>query len=213
MRSKSLSSVSKKNSVKELKFRLELDTLKDNLLKESNNFSKNKNKNDSSSGGEKKKYVSDHDTLCNYSEKDEQNEQNDQNEQNEQNEKQIHSVIRKMLDFKKTNKFLSQEILNKQKLISQKERIILQLKEELNFHLNENTQLKANYENISNLKSEVEKNRNGVSEFCKNLKNKFKSYVQIIDMYEEKISICHKERSQIIKSSESIIDMKSSDKY
>jgi hypothetical protein len=198
-KSKSLATQSQRNSMKELQIKMELDELKHNLLKET------KNRNKYGSSGKKgirknNSQFGPHDTLCNYSNSVEHAENHD--------EKTVRGVLRKMLDFKKTNHFLSKEILDKQKTISTKEKIVLQLYDELRFHMTDNEKLRINYEEVLKLKSECEVNRNGVSDFCKNLKNKFKSFVKLIDSYEDRISDLNKDRENIISTNESIIDMK-----
>lgn len=181
-----------RNCLQSKEVHMEMEQVKDNLLNEARNKTSRHNKTWARSN-----HPSDYETLCNFAD-------------SERKERPyIHSVIKKMLDFKKTNKTLSKQILEKQKNICHKEKMILQLYEELNFHLNENSHLKANYENISILKNQVEHNKNGVTAYCQNLKKKFKHYVEIIDMYEDKISLLKKDREQLIKSCDHIINMKS----
>jgi len=118
------------------------------------------------------------------------------------------SVIRDMLYMKKTNNFLGNEILIKKKKILQKEKFILQLLNELNFHLKDNSFLKSELNTIIELKHQCEINVKGVTDYCCNLKSKYKSDLQLINKYEDNISELKIQRENIINSSESIIKMK-----
>ena len=89
----------------------------------------------------------------------------------------------------------------------------MQMYEELNFLLEENSQLKLNLENSKKTREECEMNRNGVYNYCDGLKAKLKSFVETIDNYEYKIRVFKMDRDQVIKSGDAIIDMKSNKKH
>ena len=163
--------MSSSKSFQDLTLKLELDIIKENLLKET--FSSNLEKNEN-----KPEYFT-------------------------------RSVIKNMLLMKKTNNLLSHEILEKKKNILLKEKLIRQLCDEFSFQNLENIYLKSDYKTIVDLKNKCEINRNGVTDYCNHLKTKFKSFVQIIEKYEENICDLKKKRENIIKSSDVIIEMKS----
>jgi hypothetical protein len=184
-RSKSSQAI-KKDSIKDLKLKLELDELRKNLTKDLSL--------------PKKKVVESpitQESLCNYINCD------------KLEEKTVRKVIRKMLDFKKTNRTLSQEILGYKRNTSWKEKMILQLLEEVDYYMLENDQLKSELYNISTIRCETEHNKNGVTEYCKNLKRKFKDFVKTIDAYEGQIYNLKSETMAIVRANEAVIDMKS----
>ncbi len=178
----------KKNSIQDLQFKMEIEELQANLLK---TIRKKKLQPDSEDGKNPEE------SVCNY------------NCNDEKQIKTMEHVLKKMLKMKKDNIFLSRDIFDKHYLVSKKEKMIMQLYEELNFYLCENSQLEQNLEEIKKLKSECEENRDGVSEYCKELKHKFKAFVEIIEKYEDKISKLRRQRDTLIVTNDSVIEMKS----
>ena len=113
-----------------------------------------------------------------------------------------------MLDVKKSNHLIGQNILNRKRVITEKEKIILQLYEDLRYNLNENSKLQLNVEESKNLVKEWEKSRNEIVDYCSNLKKKYSDFVKLIEDFEEKIKELHKEKEQMIRINESILEMK-----
>jgi hypothetical protein len=173
------------NNTKEIKMKIQCEELASNLK-----LTKSSYQNKSMSNSRQEEFGN---TLCNYN----------------SDKAQMKTVLKQMLDYKKTNKNISKEVIEKIKFASWKEKMILQLYEELNYHMKDNSVLTGSLERISNLKNECELNRNLISEYCEKLKSQFKSFVETIEMYEERIQILKKEREQLIRTNEAIIDMKS----
>lgn len=178
---------SKKNSINDIKLQMELEELKSNLIKTIRSKSTLPQSCDDERNPEE--------TVCNYID--------------DKKSKTMEEILKKMLKMKKDNKFISKDIFEKYIVVNRKEKMILQLYEELNFFLNENSQLEIDLEELKNLREECQINRDGVTEYCKELKIKFKSYVEIIDKYEEKIAILKKQRDNLIVTNDSILEMKS----
>jgi hypothetical protein len=178
---------SKKNSINDIKLQMELEELKSNLIKTIRSKSTLPQSCDDERNPEE--------TVCNYID--------------DKKAKTMEEILKKMLKMKKDNKFISKDIFEKYIVVNRKEKMIMQLYEELNFFLNENSQLEIDLEELKNLREECQINRDGVTEYCKELKIKFKSYVEIIDKYEEKITILKKQRDNLIVTNDSILEMKS----
>lgn len=178
---------SKKNSINDIKLQMELEELKSNLIKTIRSKSTLPQSCDDERNAEE--------TVCNYID--------------DKKAKTMEEILKKMLKMKKDNKFISKDIFEKYIVVNRKEKMIMQLYEELNFFLNENSQLEIDLEELKNLREECQINRDGVTEYCKDLKIKFKSYVEIIDKYEEKITILKKQRDNLIVTNDSILEMKS----
>lgn len=178
---------SKKNSINDIKLQMELEELKSNLIKTIRSKSTLPQSCDEERNPEE--------TVCNYID--------------DKKAKTMEEILKKMLKMKKDNKFISKDIFEKYIVVNRKEKMIMQLYEELNFFLNENSQLEIDLEELKNLREECQINRDGVTEYCKDLKIKFKSYVEIIDKYEEKITILKKQRDNLIVTNDSILEMKS----
>lgn len=178
---------SKKNSINDIKLQMELEELQSNLIKTIRSKSTLPQSYDDERNPEE--------TVCNYID--------------DKKAKTMEEILKKMLKMKKDNKFISKDIFEKYIVVNRKEKMILQLYEELNFFLNENSQLEIDLEELKNLREECQINRDGVTEYCKELKIKFKSYVEIIDKYEEKIAILKKQRDNLIVTNDSILEMKS----
>jgi hypothetical protein len=178
---------SKKNSINDLQLQMELEELQSNLIK----TIRSKSTLPQSCEDEKNPQ----ETLCNYND--------------EKKAKTMEQILKKMLKMKKDNNFISKDIFDKHVVVTRKEKMIMQLYEELNFFLNENSQLEIDLEELKKLREECEINRDGVTEYCKELKFKFKSFVEIIDKYEEKIATLKKQRDSLIVTNDSILEMKS----
>jgi hypothetical protein len=184
----------KQNTLREIKHRMEFEELKTNLLRSTNSLRTLKKADDE---------------ICNYS-KTNTNffNKNSITIGNDTQQPTLADILKKMLKIKKENRNVSKEILHTKVSSIQKEKMIRQMIEEIKFFENENSQLSTNLAQIKELKKEIETNRAGVEEFCKELKIKFKSYVQIIDKYEDKIRILKKDRDQLIHVNDQIVEMK-----
>jgi hypothetical protein len=178
---------SKKNSINDLKLQMELEELQSNLLKTMRSKSTLPQSSDYDRNPEE--------TVCNYNDN--------------KKSKTMEEILKKMLKMKKDNKSISKDIFDKYIVVNRKEKMIMQLYDELNFFLNENFQYEIELEELKKLKVECQTNKDGVTEYCKELKIKFKSYVEIIDKYEEKIAILKKQRDNLIVTNDSILEMKS----
>lgn len=183
----------KQSPIKEIKHKLEFEELKTNLLRSTNSFRNSKKE----------------DEICNYS----KTNTNFFNKNiisigGDNQNPTMADVLKKMLKMKKENRNVSKEIFHTKVSAIQKEKMIRQMIEEIKFFENENGQLSTDLIQIKELKKEIEVNRAGVEEFCKELKIKFKSYVQIIESYEEKIKLLKKDRDQLISVNDQIVEMK-----
>jgi len=191
--------MTKSNSINDLQHKIELEDLKMNLFSETNRFKKTfSNTTQKNFNKTIKEIKIPFDSICNYSK------ENDCSEK----ENSLKNIIKRMLDVKKSNHFIGQNILNSKRVISDKEKIILQLYEDLRYNLNENSKLQLNLEESKNLGKEWEKSRNEIVDYCNNLKKKYSDFVKLIEDFEEKIKELQKEKQQMIRINESILEMK-----
>ena len=192
--------LTKSNSLQDLKSKLDVHDLKTNLLNDTSRY-----KNSTGFNFNKTNLKSQIDSICNYSNDGEKNEKFCKMNQ----EDPLMNIIRKMIDVKKSNHILGQDILNRKKIITSKEKIILQLYEDLRYNLTENKILTLELESSKKLSSEWESSRNAIVEYCNNLKIKYYDFIKVIEDYEHKISELKREKDQIKRINESIIEMKS----
>ena len=191
--------MTKSNSINDLQFKIELEDLKINLFSETNRFKKTfSNTTQNNFNKTIKEIKIPFDSICNYSKEGDGSEK----------ENSFKNIIKRMLDVKKSNHLIGQKILNRKRVISDKEKIILQLYEDLRYNLNENSKMQLNLEESKNLVKEWEKSRNEIVDYCNNLKKKYSDFVKLIEDFEEKIKELHKEKEQMIRINESILEMK-----
>jgi hypothetical protein len=200
--------LTKSNSITDLQSKVEFEDLKQNLKNGTNRFKKTfsnstTHKNLIKTSKETKFQL---ESICNYSK---ENEEHQKLENHQNIENSLKTILRRMMDVKKSNHLIVQEIINKKNLITSKEKLILQLYEDLRYNLNENSKLELNYEDSKRLSNEWEVSRNSIVDYCDNLKNKFFEFVKKIEDFEEKIKELKKEKQQIIRINEAIIEMKS----
>lgn len=194
--------LSKSNSVKEIKYKHDVEDLKSFLYNDTSRYKNSTGFNFNKTNGNLKSQI---DSICNYSNEEEKNE----NLSKMNKEDPFMNIIKKMIDVKKSNHILGQDILNRKKIISSKEKIILQLYENLRSNLIENKILTIELESSRKLSSEWESSRNAIIEYCNNLKLKYYDFVKLIEDYEHRISELKREKEQIIRINKSIIEMKS----
>lgn len=195
MKTRSLSKSFRKESqrsesLKEIRKNLEINDLKVNLLKNStaSNFYISK---------EKSKFPFEEvNKKC-----------NDLN--SSPDKQQIKNILRKMLDIKKENLRMSRNILKIHTNNNTKEKIIIQLNEEMNHFKFKNKFIKENLDDLTSVREKCEINRDGVIEFCNNLKKRYKSFMEIINKYEFSIKSLNEERESIVKTFENLCELKS----
>ena len=89
-----------------------------------------------------------------------------------------------------------------------KESLIIELREELKYHLKFNLIYKNFLSKVIKLKDVVKENKEKVEENAKLLKEAFKDRFNIVDQYEKTISLLNIEKKDIIKANEDIIKMR-----
>jgi hypothetical protein len=125
-----------------------------------------------------------------------------------QDRSEMKILLRKMLTLKKENDQMSKQIYKKHLNLRNKEKIIFQLNEEMKHFQLRNEDMKYKLEDMNILREVCEKNRDGVIQYCKNLKHRYKSFMEIINKYESKIEVLHIERENIFKNFEIICEAK-----
>ena len=111
---------------------------------------------------------------------------------------------------KKTNKLLKEQdslIFNFQNNIT-KESLIIELRDELKYHLQCNLIYKSFLAKSKKLKEIVENNKKSVQQNADLLRDTFKDRFNIIDQYEKTISLLNEEKKDILKSNEDILKMR-----
>ncbi len=174
-------------SLKEIKEKFEIENLKENLCKNAT-MSGFYNK-----GSERRVLKED---KCNYG------------TYYTSDKMQIKNVLRKMLDLKKANLQMGKNIVKMHSSANQKEKIIIQLNEEMNYFKNKNENVKQELDQHCAIREICEKNRDGVIDFCQNLKKRYKVFMEIINKYENKIESLNQERESLYKTFENILEMK-----
>ena len=89
-----------------------------------------------------------------------------------------------------------------------KESLIIELREELKYHLKFNIIYKNFLSKVIKLKDVVKENKEKVEENAKLLKEAFKDRFNIVDQYEKTISLLDIEKKDIIKANKDIIKMR-----
>ena len=120
----------------------------------------------------------------------------------------LRSLVLEILYNKKNNLTNTKKLIEKVHNLITKEDIILQLRKELKYH----ERLRSNFNNyleiISEIKDLCKKNKGEVQSLSDELRKNFKEDVSIIDKYEAKINLIKKEKEEIIKINDEIIDNK-----
>jgi CRISPR-associated protein Cas8b1/Cst1 subtype I-B len=99
-------------------------------------------------------------------------------------------------------------LLNKLKDKITKETLILELREELKYHLKSNTVYTNFLNKIIHLKDIVKENRDKLEQNTEILKETFSERFNIIEKYEKSIDLLGKEKTDIIEESEEIYKLK-----
>ena len=120
----------------------------------------------------------------------------------------LRSLLVEMLHTKKENTQRTKGLLTQVNKLITKESLIIQLRAEYKYIKLLNFYYKQYLTLIKNLKEKCLENKNGVKEFCDNLRKSGKGDTLIIDKYEEKINQLKKEKKEIIKTNEGIIKIK-----
>ena len=120
----------------------------------------------------------------------------------------LRSLLVEMLHTKKENTQRTKGLLTQVNKLITKESLIIQLRAEYKYIKLLNFYYKQYLILIKNLKEKCLENKNGVKEFCDNLRKSGKGDTLIIDKYEEKINQLKKEKKEIIKTNEGIIKIK-----
>ena len=121
---------------------------------------------------------------------------------------QLRSLLTEMLYTKKENIQRTKNLLKEVNKIINKENIIIQLRTELKYIKLLNSYYKQYLTVIQNLKEKFLDNKIGVEKYCDELRRNGKNDTLIIDRYEEKINLLKKEKQEIIKTNEAIINIK-----
>ena len=120
----------------------------------------------------------------------------------------LRSIVLEILNNKKNNLTNTKKLIEKVHNLITKEDIILQLRKEYKYHERLRTNFNKYLEIISEIKDLCKKNKGEVQGLSDELRKNFKEDVNIIDKYEAKISLIKKEKEDIIKINDDIIDNK-----
>lgn len=113
--------------------------------------------------------------------------------------------------MKKSNHLLSQDTLNKLISKTDKEKIIMDLKVELQYLQALQSNYQSNLDVINSTGKETEKNHSEISIYCACLRDELKEFVHQIDLYEDKIFSLKEESDQLKRGNESITSQKQSE--
>ena len=114
------------------------------------------------------------------------------------------------INVKKANTSMKEQdsiIFNLQNNIT-KESLIIELRDELKYHLQCNLIYKSFLAKSQKLKEIVENNKKSVQQNADLLRDTFKDRFNIIDQYEKTISLLNEEKKDILKSNEDILKMR-----
>jgi hypothetical protein len=120
----------------------------------------------------------------------------------------LRSLVLEILNNKKNNLTNTRKLIEQVHNLITKEDIILQLRLELKYHERLKTIFKNYLELISEIKDVCKKNKSEVQSLSDELRKNFHEDVKIIDKYEAKIALIKKEKEDIIKINDEIIDNK-----
>jgi len=120
----------------------------------------------------------------------------------------LRSLLEEMLHTKKENIKRTKGLLSEVNKLITKESLIIQLRTEHKYIKLLNLYYKQYLSLIKDLKEKCFQNKNGVKEFCDELRKNGKDDTVVIDKYEEKIRQLKKEKKEIIKTNEGIIKIK-----
>ena len=120
----------------------------------------------------------------------------------------LRSLLVDMLYSKKQNTQRTKDLLTQVNKLITKESLIIQLRTEYKYIKLLNSYYKQYLTLIKDKKEKCLQNKNGVKEYCDDLRKNGKGNTHIIDKYEEKIRQLKKEKKEIIKTNEGIIKIK-----
>ena len=120
----------------------------------------------------------------------------------------LRSLLVDMLYSKKQNTQRTKDLLTQVNKLITKESLIIQLRTEYKYIKLLNSYYKQYLTLIKGKKEKCLQNKNGVKEYCDELRKNGKGNTHIIDKYEEKIRQLKKEKKEIIKTNEGIIKIK-----
>ena len=120
----------------------------------------------------------------------------------------LRSLLVEMLYSKKQNTQRTKDLLTQVNKLITKESLIIQLRTEYKYIKLLNSYYKQYLTLIKDKKEKCLQNKNGVKEYCDDLRKNGKGNTHIIDKYEEKIRQLKKEKKEIIKTNEGIIKIK-----
>lgn len=92
----------------------------------------------------------------------------------------IKSILDKMVNVKKTNIRLSNDITSDRQSTTRKDKLIFEVKQEVKYLENQNSYLMQNYEKLNKLKEKCDTNQKEVTEYHRNLYEQFQTYKRTV---------------------------------
>ena len=124
------------------------------------------------------------------------------------NKAKLRSILTELLKVKDASSKIGKQLIKQTQELIRKENIYLQLKTELNYHLNLNYQYKQYLELLHMLTLEWKKSKAEIEYNTKKFKEEFKEFVTIIEGFDEDIRKEKENNKTIIQTSEEIIILK-----
>ncbi len=115
----------------------------------------------------------------------------------ESKNEEMKCLLKTMYDIKKTNKNVTDEILNEKEENSKLVKLISQLERELIYYEELSMLIQGDLYLTTRRKETITTSESQAKAYCKEIKKKFKSVVEIIDKFEENIDKLQKEKSDM----------------
>lgn len=129
------------------------------------------------------------------------------------NDESMKGMLKTMLSCKKTNKDLTNSILDTKRNIINYEKLIMQLEKELEYYRELNLKIQGDLFVTSQRKSTCELSEGQAQEYCRDLKKKFRVVVAAIEKYEGQLRQLKLEKEELISKYDCQLEDLAEEKY